>query len=387
MNICILSQRYPYKDNMEFVFVKKLVDEWAKMGHQCTIVTMFSLTTFLRKRIKYKPRYYQYEVSSGTIVKVFNPRFISFQKTSIKGVSLDDWVSARMFERLMRRLDNDFDVIYCHFFITALTAFRYAKKNDIPLFVATGESQVPLLKKPYASFRWEDFRDYTKGVISVSGKNVIEAVEKEYADENKCRVFPNATDTSIFKPLNKADCRKKLGYPDDVFIIACVGFFCERKGQNRVLEAVRKLREPKIRLIFLGTPAKIGSVDVEGEEILFKGSVDNGSLPVFLAASDIFCLPTLAEGCCNAIIEALACGLPIVSSDLPFNKDILDESNSILVDPTNTDELALTIQKLMNTPSLCSELAMGSLSKGESLDIRRRASDILQFMDERKQLR
>lgn len=385
MNICILAQRYPYKDNMEFVFVKKLVDEWAKMGHHCTVVTFFSLTTFLRKRIKYKPRYYQYEVSSGTTVKVFNPRFISFQNTCIKGVSLGSWASTRVFERLMRRLDIEFDAIYCHFFNTSLKAFRYAKKFNIPFFVATGESRVPSLKKPYASFRWDDFRDFTKGVIAVSSKNVIESVKNGYADENKCRVFPNATDISIFKPLNKKDCRKRLGYPEDVFIIVCVGYFCDRKGQNRVLEAVRKLRKPKIRLVFLGTPAKIGSVDVEGEEILFKGSVDNASLPIYLSASDIFCLPTLAEGCCNAIVEALACGLPIISSDLPFNKDILDESNSILVDPTNTDELALAIQKLMNSTSLCAELAIGSLSKGESLDIRRRASDILQFMDERKQ--
>lgn len=386
MNICILSQRYPYKDNMEFVFVKKLVDEWAKMGHQCTVVTMFSLTTFLRKRIKYKPRYYKYEVPPGINVKVFNPRTISFKKTGIRGVSLDDWVSARVFERLMHRLDNDFDVIYCHFFRTSLTAFRYARKYSIPFFVATGESQVPSLMIPYASFRWEDFREFTKGVIAVSSKNVIESVEKGYADEDKCRVFPNATDISIFKPLNKADSRKKLGYPQDIFIIASVGYFCERKGQNRVLEAVRKLREPKIRLVFLGTPAKIGSVSVDGEEILFKGSVDNASLPLYLSAADIFCLPTLAEGCCNAIIEALACGLPIISSNMPFNKDILDGSNSILVDPTNTDELALAIQKLMNSPSLCSELAKGSLSKGKSLDIRQRASDIIQFMEERKQL-
>lgn len=387
MNICILSQRYPYKDNMEFVFVKKLVDEWAKMGHLCTVVTMFSLTTFLRKRIKYKPRYYQYEVSPGITVKVFNPRFISFQKTCIKGVSLDNWVSARVFERLMRRLDNDFDVIYCHFFSTSLTAFRFARKNGIPFFVATGESRVPSLKKPYTNFRWDDFRDNTKGVIAVSSKNVNESVGIGYADKNKCRVFPNATDISIFKPLNKEDSRKRLGYPEDVFIIVCVGYFCDRKGQNRVLEAVRKLREPNIRLVFLGTPAKIGSVTIEGEEILFRGSVDNASLPLYLSASDIFCLPTLAEGCCNAIIEALACGLPIVSSDLPFNKDILDESNSILVDPTNTDELASAIQKLLKSPSLCSELSKGALSKGESLDIRHRANEILQFMEERKQLK
>ena len=58
MNICIVTQRYPYNDNMEFVFVKKIVDEWAKMGHRCVVITDFSWTTYLRKRIDYKPLHY-----------------------------------------------------------------------------------------------------------------------------------------------------------------------------------------------------------------------------------------------------------------------------------------------------------------------------------------
>ncbi len=62
-------------------------------------------------------------------------------------------------------------------------------------------------------------------------------------------------------------------------------------------------------------------------------------IPNYICASDVFVLPTTAEGCCNAIIEAMGCGLPIVSSDRAFNYDILNEENSILVDPESVDEI------------------------------------------------
>ena len=108
MNICVISQRYPYKDNMEFVFVKKLVDEWAKMGHRCVVITDFSWTTYLRKRIEYKPIHYRDEATPGIFVDVYNPRIIS-SKLNCCGVSLDLWIASRAIERQIEELGISFD--------------------------------------------------------------------------------------------------------------------------------------------------------------------------------------------------------------------------------------------------------------------------------------
>lgn len=386
MNICIITPRYPYKDNMEFVFVKKLVDEWAKTGHHCVVVTFFSLNTYLRKRISYKPIHYRNEIKQGVFVDVYSPRVLSFGHLKFCGASVNEWICANALEKLMKKINLKFNFFYCHFFNSALVTYRYAHNNNVPLFVATGESNLRDLgafRKPYPSFHLDGFRSYMKGVVSVSTKNKDEASNGGLIDSDKCSVFPNGTDLTIFQPVDKTICRKKLGFPQNAFIISCVGYICERKGQNRLLEAVRTLGDKDVKLVFLGKAAKVDTFTLEGEEIVFKGSVENKEIPAYLCASDVFCLPTRAEGCCNAVIEALACGLPIVSSNLPFNWDVLDGTNSILVDPNNVEEIAEAIKKLKDNEKLRISLSNGSKKKAENLSIEGRANAIMNFIKER----
>lgn len=380
MNICIITPRYPYKDNMEFVFVKKLVDEWAKMGHRCVVITDYSLTAYLRKHIDYKPKYYCDVVAPSIHVDVYNPRTVS-TKIKVGNFSLDNWLSVHAVEKQLKKIGIKFDLIYCHFFGSSLRVFRYAKNNNIPLFLASGESEVEKLGKPFSSFEWSDYRNYVRGVVAVSTKNKTEALELGMIDSEKCNVFPNGTDLSRFRRLDRQACRKELGFPKDAFIVLCVGYLCRRKGQDRVLAAINKLKDDNIKLVFVG--GYFGNSDdlfLEGDNILFKGKADNAVLPKYYNAADVFCLPTLAEGCCNAIIEALACGLPIVSSNLPFNRDVLDKGNSILVDPNNIDEISEAIKVLQNSDSIRQRLGENALKKAENLSVSHRANSIMDFI-------
>lgn len=380
MNICIITPRYPFKDDMSFVFVKKLVDEWAKTGHNCTVVTSFSLMAYYKKHLNYRPKYYRDEVAPGVSVDVYNLRTWSFGNLMLRGVSINDWIFSRILNRHMKYLKKRFDIVYNHFFSSSFKSYRYAYGNNIPFFVATGESNIDIHGKPFESFSWDDYRSFTKGIIAVSTKNKQEAAERGLIDMDKCKVFPNGTDLSIFHPLNRVSCRETLGLPKDAFIISCVGYICERKGQDRVLKAVRRLGDRNVKLLFIGREAKTNSVKIEGNEILFKGAVDNVNLPSYLCASDVFCLPTRSEGCCNAVIEALACGLPIISSNLPFNWDVLDETNSILVDPDIIEEISSAICKLRDDKELCKRMSESAIDHAKRLSVSQRASSIMEFI-------
>ena len=112
-------------------------------------------------------------------------------------------------------------------------------------------------------------------------------------------------------------------------------------------------------------------------------ALQHNQIPDYLNMADIFVLPTLNEGCCNAIIEAMACGLPVISSNLPFNKDILDESNSILINPQNIEDIAKAIKLLKDNPLKRKELSKGALLAAEDLNIDRRAEKIISFINSR----
>lgn len=379
MNICVITPHYPYEGNMGYVFVKKLVDEWAKMGHKCKVITPFSLTSYYRRIKQFVPIHYIDNTIKDNPVEVYNPRYISLPRLNLFGAEINSWMISKIIYKALKSIKFKPDIIYCHFFRTAVPGWYSSNKLRVPLFVASGESTIEKVYPPSRYFSLEHFRKDIKGCICVSSKNKEEVITMRLVDEEKCKTFPNGTDLSVFCKKEKAECRKKLGFNQEDFIVSCVGGFVERKGQNRIIEAINKINNSKIKMMFIGS----GNMPLEHEGIIFKGKVNNNELPNYLNAADIFCLPTLAEGCCNAIIEAMACGLPIISSDLPFNYDVLNSDNSILVNPLDINAISHSIQKLYEHPELRARFSEVSLEKSRSLSIEQRSKDILRFIHSR----
>ena len=94
-------------------------------------------------------------------------------------------------------------------------------------------------------------------------------------------------------------------------------------------------------------------------------------------------LPTLNEGCSNAVVEAMACGLPIISSNREFNDDILNESYAIRIDPQNIQEISNAIQKLVDDSSCRARMSEEALNKAAELTLDVRAQKIIDFMEKR----
>ncbi len=382
MNICVISPSYPTKDGLGgYFFVQQLVLQFVVQGHNCIIIAPINLAskTFIKR--PYGDYYEQYKLSNGHYVDVYRPRYYG-RDVSLFGVSWAINRCQKSVEKVIKKQNLQFDVIYGHFFRSAVVVWRFATTNNVPLFVATGESRIPSIKKPCRSFSIENFQKSLSGVVSVSTKNKEEAIQLGYATAEQCAVFPNGVDLSLFKPLDKTECRKQLGLPQDKFIVACAGNYTERKGQSRIVNAVAKLNNPSVGIVLVGRGTEI----LKSDSILYNGFANHDKVPVYLNAADAYILPTRWEGCCNSIIEAMACGLPIVSSDRSFNWDILNKGNSILIDPDNEDEIGRAITKLYQEKEFRNMLSRKSLEDSQSLSIEKRAKKIIEFMIKRVSL-
>ena len=213
----------------------------------------------------------------------------------------------------------------------------------------------------------------------MSTKNQNECLELNVVEKDKSIVIPNAIDQNLFRKLDKTACRRELGLCADDFIVTFVGQFMTRKGTLRLNEALKKIGDKDIKAVFIGS----GLEDPDYEGIVYKGRVTHDDVPKWLNAADVFVLPTLNEGCCNAIIEAMACGLPVISSNLAFNWDVLNEENSIMIDPNSIDEISDAIVVLKEDVAKRERMAISALKTAASLRIEQRALKIIDFINKR----
>ncbi len=369
MNITIITPGYPYKQDNAYAFVKQLVDEFARQGVSCVVIAPNSVVS--QRRIC--PKVTQEGPAGGASVTVYRPNILSFSSWKIGGKSISRLIRRRAVERVLRRLPQEPDLIYGHFWVSGWMGYRYAKKHAIPLFVATGESDIQAMF-PFSADD-QSFYDYVSGVVAVSEKNRQESVALRMTTMDRCEVFPNGVDSNLFRPMDRAACRGALGIAEDSFVLSYVGAFSKRKGVDRLSEAIRSVPGECVCSLFIGE----GALRPDCDHILHCGPVAHDQLPLYLNASDLFVLPTLKEGCCNAIVEAMACGLPVISSDRDFNDGLLDERNAIRIAPMDVEALARAIARLRDDEATRHRMGEASLRRAQPLRIEDRAACILRF--------
>ena len=379
-HIVFVSSNYPSKSRQATgTFVQQLVQAIARIGIKCSVINPVSI--FDRRFGKFDPwKSIDLSVKENPIT-IFRPRYMSFSSKKIFSFNTDHLTHisfTRAVSKVVPYLESPPDMIYGHFlYYGGAAAIHVASNLEIPSCVAVGESSSWSVDAIGFQKAIHDLNSVS-GVISVSTpikRYLNKALEIPY---EKIRVFPNGINLSLFYPRDRLEMRKKFGFPPDKFIVAFTGDFDQRKGAQRVLSSVAEM--DNIGLLFIGQ----GPHKLESPAILYKGVLKHTSIPEMLSAADIFVLPTLAEGSCNAILEALACGLPVVTSKGEFNDEIVDETVAIRVDPLNISEITNAIKKLQDNYRLREELSINALRKINQYDINVRAKKIVKWLEEIK---
>ena len=377
MRICIITTGFPTPYNPgKYAFVDQLACAWADMGNEVTVIYPIpAFAELLDKKRFYKSKWTR-ETASGNRINVECPRFFSASDKTVLGIDTRT-LAYRSFQKalctVITRMKEEPDVLYGHFLPSGCQAGDVGSKMSIPSYCAFGESTL------WSIEGWDKNRVRNSlaklcGIISVSTENKRVLTAHHLYRESDIEVFPNGVDHKVFCPGDKVGIRKKLGLPEHAYIGAFTGAFSDGKGVLRAQEAA--VRASNVKMIYVGG----GAQKPEGTNILFSGRLPHEDLPDYLRAADFFILPTKAEGCCNAIIEAMACGLPIISSKGAYNDDILNEDYAIRTDPLDIEAMANAIRVLGDDPARRQRMSQAALNASLKFDITERAAGILAFM-------
>lgn len=169
-------------------------------------------------------------------------------------------------------------------------------------------------------------------------------------------VLPNGFSGREFRIRDeqfRSDMRRRLGYGTDHKVIVFVANELERKGFTPLAQAVAQLADPSVRLLAIG---KFSQRDAHAiahrfgvaDQVKFTGPTSE--VADYYAASDIFALPTKYEAWGLVIVEAMACGLPVLTSRLAGAAvTVRDGTNGLLLDePTDVDEIATGLRSLLD---------------------------------------
>ena len=195
-----------------------------------------------------------------------------------------------------------------------------------------------------------------------------EVVGHHGTDPDRFTIVPGATDTQRFTPGPRT-----LGSLADPPVLLFHGRVDRRKGVLDLLEAFDLLRAEgrRLRLVVSGIGPDLDEVRSRaGEGVLLTGYADPTDAPEVYRRADVFVSPTYSEGFSNTILEAMASGLPVVSTDSVGVVDCLrDDDNGLLHEPGDVAGLVAALRRVLDDPALRQRLATTALE-----EVRRRYS-------------
>lgn len=211
--------------------------------------------------------------------------------------------------------------------------------------------------------------------ISVSS-DIRNETSRAGVHPDKIYDIPNSVDIERFHPVSKEEksqIRQQLNLPLDDIIVAYTGRLMTTKGLPSLIKVWKEVQpnHPNAKLLFVGGGSKdihdceaylqdyIASNQLESS-VLFTGDVNN--VDAYLKASDIFVLPTLNEAFGISLIEAMACGLPVITTPVGGPKDIVTPGeNGLVVEVENFEQLKQAITTLMTAPLEAQSLGRAAL--------------------------
>jgi L-malate glycosyltransferase len=256
---------------------------------------------------------------------------------------------------------NKYDIAHAFF---GFPSGYIAMKLGLTYIVSLRGSDVPFYNK---RFYWLDkfiFKRLSKKIwkrskATIANSQGLKQMALKNSPKQKISVIYNGIDIKEFKPEDKTK-NKRL-------TIISTGRLIQRKGYQYLIPALKNL-DVKLQLIGDGNLddelkklARQNNIDVD-----FLGKKLHKDIAKHLQKADVFCLPSLNEGMSNSVLEAMACGLPVIVTDVGGSRELVNE-NGFVVKKASVSALRKAIERFLNRPELVKEMGLKSRKIAEGM--------------------
>lgn len=285
-------------------------------------------------------------------LKIYHPRYIVTPKVGMTLYGLFMFLGTyKTVKKIMKNWP--FDVIDAHYVypdgFAAILLGKILKKPVIISARGTDINHYPSLMLIRSLIKWVICE--SKNIISVC-QSLADVMILLGASKNKVAVIPNGIDPSIFHNIDYKKARQKLKLPVDQKILLSVGSLIERKGFHLLITAINKIKinnSLNFKFYIIGegkNERKLNNMIKKYElydDVCLIGSIPNRDLNLWYNAANLFILGSSREGWPNVVNEALACGTPVVATNVDGIPDIITSDKLGIVVERDVDQFVSSI--------------------------------------------
>lgn len=365
MKIGVLTSAYPeFEDDPHGIFVHRLMREITKKGYDVKVLAPYAggKTNYILDGVEverfnyFYPKKFQRLCGRSGMIDNFKEGFLV--KIQI--------ISFLIFNLIYSMLKlRDSDIIHLHWAIpNGLGALALKYIYHIPFITTVYGEEIYLSKKYLLGKVIRFLLNHSITVVSISEETFKNSLDLGVSNK-KIQIIPYGVDTDFFKPLN-------LKKKDDTFQIISVGYLIERKGFQYLIKAMElvlnKHENVKLKIVGSGpleTKLKtlINGLNLNKKVEIIKNVSDEELLRLY-NSSDLFVLPSIVdsqgntEGLGIVLLEAMACRLPVIGSNVGGIPDIIKNNQTgLLIPEKNVNRLSRSILDLIKKKKLRNKIA------------------------------
>lgn len=286
-------------------------------------------------------------------IDVVHPRYLAVPKIGMSVAPFLLAAGAYAAAKGLLQRGYKFDIIDAHYFYPdGVAAAMIGRRLGVPVVITARGTDVNLLPQfaiPRRLIVWAARNAAALVTVSAALKGVLTRLG---VDAGKISVLRNGVDTRLFQPVDRARLRARLGL--DGAVLLMVGNLVPLKGHDLVLRALREV--PNACLLIIGEGREEGNLRKlvselrVGDHVRFLGSMPQERLAEYYGAADALVLASSREGWPNVLLEAMACGTPVVSTRVGGTPEIVAAPEAgVLANERSARGIAEALQRLLRS--------------------------------------